>query len=376
MANPGKTPTFSGISNPFALAEAIQGKRINWAKKPYTEKTKMLETVFDMPYGELFDPKTGSPLFRHDSIYRKKKEKGTTYGAGTPCVIPASWKDFTGTPDVITSCDIRDPVQGSIPNCWLVAAMSSVSWTRGISYSLVPGNNGSLYQFKFYGGVNQGPTSVSLPVDMSTNILYCRSSNAVELWPSLYEKAYYQWKVKNDTGMDTQMPEYCKYGTNNPLIGIEHLTGMNLNSFSVSAKNYDADACFSDIYGTTQLCTRSTVIKKISKPGIAWTLDTSAIPSSYVSEYGTADPGYDTGTLPACHCFSILGTYGKSTDLPEKKYIILRNPYGPPVGDPNMTGVLKVGTFCSYLNLADKDGVFGISAAEFVKKFAGYGWGY
>lgn len=100
------------------------------------------------------------------------------------------------------------------------------------------------------------------------------------------------------------------------------------------------------------------------------------MPSGYSLQFGSSDPGYDISTLPSSHCFSILGTYGKTTDVPDKKFIVLRNPHGPPSGDPNVAGILTGSTSCCGFVIAEKDGVFAISAAEFVKKFQGYGWGY
>jgi hypothetical protein len=47
--------------NPYALAEVVSGKRIDW--KQVANKPALLEQVLGMPYEELFDPQFGGPLY-------------------------------------------------------------------------------------------------------------------------------------------------------------------------------------------------------------------------------------------------------------------------------------------------------------------------
>jgi hypothetical protein len=47
--------------NPYALAEVLSGRRIDWSK--VDDKPALLEQILDMPYAELFDPQFGGPLY-------------------------------------------------------------------------------------------------------------------------------------------------------------------------------------------------------------------------------------------------------------------------------------------------------------------------
>ncbi|RZJ12730.1 MAG: hypothetical protein EOP39_02810 [Rubrivivax sp.] len=47
--------------NPYALAEVMSGKRIDW--KQVDDKPALLEQILGTPYEELFDPKHGGPLY-------------------------------------------------------------------------------------------------------------------------------------------------------------------------------------------------------------------------------------------------------------------------------------------------------------------------
>src|SRR5690606_25687692 len=50
-----------GVINPYALVELILGKKINW--RAMKNAPQLLETVFQTPYKQLFDPKFGGPLY-------------------------------------------------------------------------------------------------------------------------------------------------------------------------------------------------------------------------------------------------------------------------------------------------------------------------
>jgi Calpain family cysteine protease len=49
-----------GVINPYALAEVVTGRRIDWAA---TDAPRMLEDVLQTPYDELFDPVFEGPLY-------------------------------------------------------------------------------------------------------------------------------------------------------------------------------------------------------------------------------------------------------------------------------------------------------------------------
>jgi hypothetical protein len=51
----------SSVINPYALAEQIAGRRIDW--KQAEDAPALLESILGAPYEELFDPKFGGPLY-------------------------------------------------------------------------------------------------------------------------------------------------------------------------------------------------------------------------------------------------------------------------------------------------------------------------
>ncbi|HEX7277221.1 MAG TPA: C2 family cysteine protease [Acidimicrobiales bacterium] len=54
-------PPFAAARNPYALAEAILGRPVDWSE--ITDRRAFLEEVLQTPYEELFDPKHGSPVY-------------------------------------------------------------------------------------------------------------------------------------------------------------------------------------------------------------------------------------------------------------------------------------------------------------------------
>ena len=55
------TPQNSGVINPYALAELIAGRRIDWSA--VSDRAGMLEDILQTPYAELFDPVHEGPLY-------------------------------------------------------------------------------------------------------------------------------------------------------------------------------------------------------------------------------------------------------------------------------------------------------------------------
>lgn len=53
--------TSSAVINPYALAEVVSGRRIKW--KEVQDAPRLLESILQTPYEELFDPKYNGPLY-------------------------------------------------------------------------------------------------------------------------------------------------------------------------------------------------------------------------------------------------------------------------------------------------------------------------
>jgi len=64
-----------GMRNPNALAEAYLRRPIDWRRMNHRRTRGIFEFAFDMDFGELFDPASGSPLY-------KKSLSSKTRGGG------------------------------------------------------------------------------------------------------------------------------------------------------------------------------------------------------------------------------------------------------------------------------------------------------
>jgi Calpain family cysteine protease len=254
-----------------------------------------------------------------------------------------------GTPD------FRDPVQGVVlKNCSLIAAFASLALKQKLSAQQLP------YQFTFYDVNSSVPTTIVTNNDLPT--AGYATSDTPKIWPAVYEKAYYQW-LENPLKPPSH-PHYCNYiGWQNPVTVLKQLTGKN--PFQQNCLNANQDTVFSLI---DSLCAdyRSITNRIIKYPAVAWTNDS-----------GTQ---YADNTITAQHSYSLLGVTGTKTAPPPPtppawitKYVVLRNPYGKGKGDPAIPGYLFTGTWYN-INLGEKDGVFAISADQFVKYFTGYAW--
>jgi len=379
-----------GARNPFALAEKINGRKINWFRKSPDSTRSTLFDVFDVPCEKLFDSRNKkSPLFR----------KVGDAASPIPCFEPDFWDVYKvgGTavpyskkdPYNFDSRDIRDTVQGILPNCPLMAALASIAWKRvGLSSVMVDPQPTTLnqknhpntpYEFDFYdgNGVYSQYTTNLLPLDKNRNLFHGRSSANNEIWPCLFEKAYYQWR-EHLKGNETATPDYCLYGMESPYVPLSHLTSAT-NPIYKYTQNSTSDNVFSDIYNycSSGRCSSDRII---NYPAIAWTFDPNLSNPNKVT--------YTNSTIVANHCYSLLGLYAPKNPggTFAGKYMILRNPWGPQTtlvsDDPAVPPVPRsgessipswVGTW-NTIDLSANDGIFAFSAEQFWKYFEGYAW--
>jgi len=300
------------------------------------------------------------------------------------CVQPALWDKYSsgGTEGtyMVKTCDVTDPVQGgSLFNCSLIAVLASLAWKQKIGDQPTPP-----YKFKFYRYDQNNnvvgdaiSTDKRLPLDSKGMLMHAKSATQTEIWPALWEKAYYKWLEKL-AGIDTDTPDYCNYNQwQSPVTLLFQLTAKSpytIKSDGTSSMN--ADAVFSDIDGVCDGC-RSTTNRIIRYPAVAWTFDSAAANPANAANPSDPPYPYSDSTIKEQHCYSLLGVAGKkdSSGKWTDKYIVLRNPFGPIKGDPNLPGFLYNAAivWCFTNNLADTtDGIFALRADQFVMYFAGY----
>lgn len=385
-----------GVINPYALAEVMLRKKINWDEVPVRET---LSNALGMRYEELFDPVFNSPLYtglqlNRDTMVIEKApvpELETERAIETEEAPTHSDADITdenlelteyGTPEVLAgvaatsiwedpgiffneACETCDPLQGALGDCYLIAALASVAWAR--TYTIAHrtratgmGQQNFVDLIEFFDNGNSAKVEVTelLPLTSpAKNYIFARSSESGEIWPAVYEKAYAKWRT-NDPG---DKPNYLPIAGGDPVRAAAQLTGLKRNyvwNTTLSADNI------------WQKVRANSLSRKTFNPMLAWT---------YSSGQASPDKvNYDNAHLVANHAYSILGWHYYNS----KKYIVLRNPWGcyestmggdfswmawdaPYYGGPG---------WWRPVSMATVDGIFAIEASVFKKYFAGFGW--
>lgn len=397
-----------GVINPFALAEVKLGRRVNWQRTP--DAPALLEQVLGTPYGQLFDPAAGSPLYPGLSV---DLSTGATTKAGTeheiaeltiglqsgvsvgevPLPPESAQSDATlPLPGPVSGGEVAvgavawidpgdffqdttelfDPVQGAVGDCYLIAGLSSVAWARPYVIAMRNRATDSAHGFvdliEFFEAGKSVTIEVSerLPLNTPGNtFIYCRSSDAGEIWPGVYEKAFAKWRT-NDPGDQPNIPAIA-YG--DPVAATARLTGLVPYYYGTQAMTP------ANIW---QKVRENSLSMKTFNPMVAWT-------------YGSSDPtqgrNYNSANLVANHAYSILGWAYVNSQM----YIVLRNPWGSTEATLNVTTGSWVAWDAPYsgpagtqpssggrgfwrtIPLANNDGVFALRADTFKTYFAGLG---
>lgn len=144
--------------------------------------------------------------------------------SGATCAIEtrqfARWND-TGK-GVGTTKTYTEPLQGSVNDCFFIAALISVAWAAPAKLKTHP-------NYQFYNTVNKVwdpsfTTNSVLAVDTASNLVYARSSSAY-IWPCLYEKAYAKWL---DPGHSDTPPIGTLLNGGNGLTALQNICGGTL----------------------------------------------------------------------------------------------------------------------------------------------------
>jgi len=254
--------------------------------------------------------------------------------------------------------EFSDPIQGSVGDCWLIAALSAVAWA--LPYDVVHCNRATrsgnekehMNKLNFYkkgygrDGKNKSVevTEKCLVANGTSILVYARSQDMGEIWPAVYEKAFARWTGPEDS----DMPDIASLAGGDPALAMAQLTDRKPQYFDTASR----DA--STLWGIVRSHSRS---YKTFDPMTAWT---HASGSQYT--YGSG--------IAANHAYSILGWAFRNN----KMYIVMRNPWGffEPTGGNTYNGVVQMfdETFWRPINMIPKDGVFAIEAESFKDYFA------
>jgi hypothetical protein len=440
----------SAVINPYALAELIAGRRLQW--KQMSHPTQVLEDLLQTPYEELFDPKFQGPLYvglqlneklqlepvrsplldlelqldTNDledalsldpsqiaklgdlgprlqvedvgTIEVKRAEMVGDYFMKLTIRKPESdrlqrlsrvlSKDIVRaiSPDPQTSSKSKewtppngtwsdpgrffneateffDPIQGAVANCYYIAALSAVAWAKPYQIAHLTRATGLSQQnftnlIRFYQPDSNGTVDKeievtdSVPLNSSSgNFIYARSSETGEIWPAVYEKAYAKYK----TNTSSDRPDITATAWGDCVRATAELTGGKRFYYSTNSMSAD------ELWSLVRANSRS---RRTFNPMTCWTYSTDSAADQ--------DLNYSDANIVASHCYTVMGWDYRN----EKKYIILRNPWGvteATVQTLDSTVWLYDISWWRPINLTLTDGTFAIEASAFKKYYAGIG---
>lgn len=398
---------FSGVSNPYVIAELISGKKIRWDS--LSNRDQVLEDILQIPQDDIFNPRLNpilNPLLKINTKGEVKimqedeakihfQKKISSFKLPPPInaapsslfsrLPPSNSKNYQSVRNKLSLImeedvenfylkssdtpwepadkkwidkgdfyedlgEYNDPIQGALGDCYFIAALASVAWSRPyvianrVRASLLGDDHSPIHLVEFYkdgrGASVKIEVSEKVPVTKSGyNWVYARSLDAGEIWPAVMEKAYAKWKTQNST----DMPAYAPISGGDPVRACAEIMKGSKNYTTNSDKTED------QIWQYVRGNSRG---GKTFNPMVAWTF--SQQPSGL---------NYNSANIVASHAYSVLGW----DYVNGKKYIIVRNPWGT----KHATLDTKHGS--SRGIPLDVNGVFCIRAKTFKQYFSGIG---
>jgi hypothetical protein len=298
-------------------------------------------------------------------------------GAPPPPPISVEWRDDPAAPLQAGGprhVDFRDPMQGAAFDCYLLAAMIAIAWTRPdyweqrVTQQL--GGGASNLECTFWS--LQPPR---LPAEVSVSALlpfkgnqrlYAYSRDGRETWPTLYEKAYVEWKVARAADGEPTADHYRQIGLGFPDHACVELVGI------------DCGVAFTDMLPA--LLSRCAPARPVAGgesrasrvPMTAWTYG-----GEDGARYQAARSQFTIESqLAAGHAYALLGWHRRASDGAE--FVILRNPWG---SNPSRASYLQGSWATGRTDVPalaeialNADGVFGIPADLFTLCFNAVTW--
>ena len=335
-----------GVANPYALAEIALGRKVNWRSvanpEGLVEKTlgASIDALCAPVEGNLIVSGTADSQSRLAALMEQGADVGLAFRsaakggpmeamlsalapeaqervvaalvgtdhqpAATGFTPPgAEWVDPGDFFEEAT--ELFDPVQGGLGDCYFIAALAAVAWARPFLIAQRTRATGaSQGEFVdridfFSNGVKNIEVSERVPLLKGTHAwIYARSSEAGEIWPAVYEKAFAKWKTNDPT----DQPAYTPIAGGWPVQATVELT--NLTGVVKTCADLSADQIWS-------LVRQNCLSYRTFNPMTAWTFCQTPPPVNYA---GTGLVGY--------HAYTILGwAFVNNT-----RYVVIRNPWG------------------------------------------------
>jgi hypothetical protein len=411
-----------GSRNPYALADILShGETCGWKDRSFEKNQKNLTKYLKLPYHQLFDPVYGSCLFGpkirkiiaecyenadEDKFKRKLLTGGPAIGTSVCQQDLSTWDLLAGglwsyedkLKSKVPSFD--DPVQGPIPDCYYISALSSLAWAGKIktkqTYNIgfYP-NLTTTYSFGLSTNrpVPANPITLKLPLTQNLKPAGAKSKNPQEIWVPYYEKAYasYLEKIQMITPLNPatpDSPQICLIPEGDPCETLSLLTGQPFTVFPMIS---DSSMLLTQLQGLCQAYS-GTASQKILVAALAYTYCTSdpkelaklnpPVTLNPVPDCSApADSGvlYCDDLLVASHTYSIFGIHAESG----KNFVILRNPYGMNCALDRIhvpyelaNGPLEFDSFTYplFINNQVNNGIFALEINDFIKWFRGFCW--
>ena len=268
----------------------------------------------------------------------------------------ATWGDFGRFFN--ETAEYFDPIQGAVANCYLIAAMASVAWARPymvqhMTRATGPGEQQFTNMIRFRdidsgNAVRDVEVTDTIPLTTSGNSpIYCRSSEAGEIWPGVYEKAFAKWK----TGIAGDHPDITATAWGDCVRAAAELTGLSRHYYATT--NFSAEQLWNKVR-------ENSAGRRTFNPMVAATYSSGQATEKKIV--------YADANLVASHCYSVLGWDYRDG----QRYIILRNPWGSTEATANILGGTTLAFDVSWwrpIVLADPDGVFGLRDDTFKTYF-------
>jgi len=322
------------------------------------EARRLRVTTSGSVTAEIVQPQPERPDRSLEALPRETIEYVTDLGGASEGWTPsgAGWSDpgdfFSETAEWF------DPIQGSVANCYYIAALAAVGWSKPFRIQHRTRATGSgqqefvdMIQFHNGGSTTEIEVSEEIPL-RNGNPIYARSRERDEIWPAVYEKAF----AKKVTGTGGDKPNITKTAYGNCVAATDRLVGGS-QSYTLTKNNSAGD-----LWSEVRSHSRS---YKTFDPGTAWTYSSGSSAPNSIS--------YSNANIVANHCYAVLGwDYDNGT-----KYIALYNVWGrtePSIGRMNGVWTPHDESFWRRVNLPSNDGTFAIEASTFKKYFAGLGF--
>ncbi len=309
---------------PVQLKKKKKKKKKQQQRRPQTNQRPQqnqdpVKATTPVEEPKLEEPKVEEPVELEDPALREKHRDGSV-----------EYQRYTG--DLfVNGVSPEDVIQGSIADCYLIAALCAVASSNPdlITSGVKPAGVGAWEVRFFERQANRTFKEVWIKVDADLPTLkgrtapaYARSGDkndkGLELWPAVFEKAYAVWKQG-----------YDKMGEGGSSKGaLEALTGKSVDTM------------------TTEWTPADTIWAKLEKASKDGKLGKAASAGTHGKDRQDL---YEGKRLYAWHAYTVMGIESAGGE----RFVILRNPWGQ--SEPGADG--------------KDDGIFKLTLEEFMKYY-------